>query len=176
MRREIPGDPISIAYGYDELTGVFLAVVDRRLKFDCESSDEVNTVTESIGVRDGGGSYFDLHTGQVGFGQKVDDDTMATFLRRFGVSDDEINELPLHCKDISCKDISYWRNVKPGSSKKRVGSSRVCTTCRVRLSSCNFCSVCHLVPYCGKKCQREDWKIHKLFCALNPQQMLSSSN
>jgi hypothetical protein len=59
------------------------------------TSDPVNHVTESIGVGDGGGSYFDLHTGAHGFGIKVDGATMATYLRRFGVPDTAIAQLPL---------------------------------------------------------------------------------
>lgn len=61
-RFKIEGDPIHVAYGVDEEigAGVFLSVFDRRLEWNEEANDEVNKVTESIGVKDGGGSYFDL--------------------------------------------------------------------------------------------------------------------
>eukprot|EP00956_Cyclotella_meneghiniana_P024699 scaffold49972_cov23-Cyclotella_meneghiniana.AAC.1 len=49
---------------------------------------------------DGVGSYFDLHTGSHGFGMKVDHDTMATYLKRFGVSEEKISELPLTLKGV----------------------------------------------------------------------------
>ena len=50
-RFEIEGYPIQVAYGYDFPTpGVFLSVVDKRLKYDASASDEVNAITEQIGV------------------------------------------------------------------------------------------------------------------------------
>ena len=166
MRVEIPGDPISVAYGYG-ITGVFLSVFDKRLEYDPISSREVNAVAESIGVGDGGGSYFDLHTGSHGFGIKVDHDTMATYLKRFGVSEEKISELPL-----TLTGVGYWTSVKPGTSTKKVGSSKICTNCRVKSRSCKDCKECHkLVPYCSKECQKKDWRIHKLFCGLHEQEV-----
>jgi len=53
------------------VTGFFLSVYDARLKWNADASKEVNDVTEKVGVCDGGGSYFDLHTGHGGFGFKV---------------------------------------------------------------------------------------------------------
>ena len=95
-RFEIAGDPASVAYGYDEgLSNVFLSCFDKRLKFDSDASDQANAVTEGIGSGDGGGCYFELHTGVYGFGAKVDHETMATYLRRFGVPDDSILAIPL---------------------------------------------------------------------------------
>eukprot|EP00978_Attheya_sp_CCMP212_P038116 scaffold185618_cov67-Attheya_sp.AAC.1 len=133
-RFTIPGDRISVAFGYDGLTGVFLS--------------------------DGGGSYFDLHTGQHGFGIKVDDNTMATYLKRFGVPDDKVNELPLNLTGTD------WAAVRPGTSNNKVGSWKVCTTCRTKSRSCHECGACKTVPYCVKECQKKDWHIHKLFCGL----------
>lgn len=89
-RYEIPGDPIRVVYGLDDLTGVFLSVYDKRLEYDPSESRRVNAVTEAFGVQDGGGSYFDLHTGRAGVGIRVDDETMATYLRRYGVPEDKI--------------------------------------------------------------------------------------
>jgi hypothetical protein len=94
-RFEIPGNPIHVAFGHDLPMGVFLSVVDNRLKWSSSASQEVNAAIEKIGVQDGGGSYFEIHTGQHGFGIRVDDETMATFLRRFGVSEEQIANLPL---------------------------------------------------------------------------------
>ena len=120
----------------------------------------MNRVTESIGVCDGGGSYFDLHTGSNGFGINVDDKTMAVYLLRYGVPADKVNELPLR----NITDID-WAGVRPGSSKTEVGSAKVCTGCRKETN----CSLCNGVPYCGKECQKKDWYIHKIFCGLNGQ-------
>jgi len=39
----------------------------------------------------------------------------------------------------------------------------ICNTCK-KLTECKFCSVCKLMPYCSKECQKEDWHIHKHFC------------
>jgi len=165
MRVEIPGDPISVGR-----PRVFLSVFDSRLKYNPNYSDEVNRVTESIGVCDGGGSYFNLHTGSNGFGIKVDDKTMAVYLKRFGVPADQINELPLDHTGID------WSGVRPGSSRNEVGSVKVCTGCRKETSSCKDCSLCSGVPYCGKECQKKDWYIHKIFCGLNGQVPSSQPN
>lgn len=170
MRIQIPGDPISVAYGYDGVTGVFLSVTDKRLAYNPDSSKKVNAVTESVGVGDGGGSYFSLHTGTHGFGTKVDDETMATFLKRYGVTAERISELPLK---ISAVD---WTSVEPGNSTRVVGSTKVCTSCRCKTSSCKDCTMCSNVPYCAKECQKKDWHIHKIFCGLHGQEPLPPSN
>ena len=39
VRFEIEGDPIKIAYGADPISGVFLSVYDKRLKYDSNASD-----------------------------------------------------------------------------------------------------------------------------------------
>ena len=141
MRFEIRGDPISVAYGVDNSSGVFLAVTDKRLEYDPNSSAKVNAVTEQVGIGDGGGSFFNLHTGKIGFGIKVDDETMAVYLKRYGVSDERIRDLPLNLSKIN------WTSVKPGTSTKKVGSRKVCTNCRVKTSSCKDCTACKLAPY-----------------------------
>jgi hypothetical protein len=88
---------INVAYGFNRDFGVFLAVTDKRLHYDPTASPGVNAVTEQTGtVKDGGGSYVDLHTGRGGFGLKVDDQTMATYLKRYGASPEEVATLPLY--------------------------------------------------------------------------------
>lgn len=95
-RLEIEQGPITVVYGLDRLTGVFLSVVDKRLVVELDDADYTEKVQDvasnSTEVGGGGGSYFDLHTGD-GFGQKVDDATMKTFMKRFGVPDMKIFEL-----------------------------------------------------------------------------------
>ena len=92
-RYEIQDKFLRVAYGVADNSGVFLSVYDSRLKYDPKQSHQVNAVTESF--QSGEGCYLDLHTGPIGFGQRVDDDTMATYLRRFGASEDQITMLPL---------------------------------------------------------------------------------
>ena len=153
-RFEIAGDPISVAYGYDEvLSNVFLSVYDRRLEFDSDAPDQVNAVTEGIGPGDGGGCYFNLHTGKVGFGRMVDDETMAVYLR-FGVSDASIRAIPL---------LNVHRSTGPAATRSVATSCTACTVCRK--PSTTSCGKCHSVPYCSKDCQRSDWAVHKIFCS-----------
>ena len=56
---------ITVAYGFDDFTGIFLVVTDKRLHYDLTASPGVNAVTKQTGtVKDGGDtdSYVDLHT------------------------------------------------------------------------------------------------------------------
>lgn len=130
---------ISIAYGSDDaLGGVFLSVYDDRLKYDENASKEVNQVTELVGVCDGGGSYFDLHTCRSGSGHKVSNETMTVYLKRFGATDEEISVLMIP----------------------------TCQVCKKSTKS--SCAKCHCVYYCSKSCQAKDWTIHKLFCKSLP--------
>lgn len=92
-RYTIEGSPISVAYGEDKVTGVFLSVFDSRLEYQDNVSAEVNEVAESIGVKDGGGGYFDLHTGKNGFGKKVSKETMRVYFSRYGVKKQHIDKL-----------------------------------------------------------------------------------
>ena len=143
-RFEIKGDPISIAYGVCEQisSGVFISVYDRRLETDSNASDEVNQVAFDVGVHDGGGSYFDLHTGQTGFGKKVSKDTMRVYLLRYGVENKRIDEL-----------FTWWYG-------KPIGST--CSVCYKE--DTKTCAKCHKMFYCSKECQLKDWPKHKLFC------------
>ena len=125
--------------------GVFLSVYDERLKFDANSSSDVNAVTEKIGRKDGGGCYFDLHTGPNRDGFKVDDETMATYLKRFGVPDDQILKLPLSLRYVPST---------PNLNKNKVGKKKICTTCHMKWFTYQDCSVCGMVPYCSRECQR----------------------
>jgi hypothetical protein len=138
-------------YGFDEFHGVFLSVFDKRLKYNSEATAEVNRVTESIGVNDGGGSYLDLHTGQTGFGRKVDDLTMATFLKRYGVTDHQVSMLPLSL------DSSVSR-----MSEEVIARGEQCNICSEH--SKKSCGKCTKIHYCSPDCQRKAWPIHNIFC------------
>lgn len=96
VRYTIEGSPINVAYGYDDVTGVFLSVYDRRLKYDANASAEVNNVFQNCGVlglESGDGAYLDLHTGETGFGIKVSWPVMSEYFKRFGVPKYHIKEL-----------------------------------------------------------------------------------
>ena len=143
-RYEIEGSPISVAYGTDHVHGVFLSVFDNRLMYDKEASQAVNEVCNNIGVKDGGGSYFDLHTGESGFGQKVNEATMRVYLARYGVPDDKIKKL----------------------------FAKICTKCAVckkLTSSVITCScILQIKEYRCKECQTRDCpEFHKLVSALS---------
>ena len=74
----------TVFYGYDRMNGYFFSVSDSRLEWREGESKEVNKITGMIGVGDGGGSYFDLHTGKRGFGFEATKETLATYLMRYG--------------------------------------------------------------------------------------------
>ncbi|CAB9511323.1 MYND finger [Seminavis robusta] len=160
VRFEIHDGPLSVAFGHDTATGVFLSVSDEDLRYSPIATRQVNNVAEAIGVGDGGGSYVDLHTGPVGFGVKVDDATMKTYLERFGASEDEISMLPLKLP-------------RPTRVPFR---GTVCMVCRNPTRK--ECSICAEVHYCSQDCQRHDWPVHKIFCKLQvePADAVSSSS
>jgi hypothetical protein len=93
VRYEIKGPYITVAYGLDQLSGVFLSVLDNRLKYEEDASDEVNSIGLNVGPKDGGGGYFDLHTGPMGFGMKVSQETIAVYLKRYGVTSARVDKL-----------------------------------------------------------------------------------
>lgn len=39
-----------------------------------------------------------------------------------------------------------------------------CHTCNLLFCDVNVCSACRVVNYCSTRCQKKDWKIHKLTC------------
>jgi len=143
-RFTIEGDPIHIAYGVDDdqSSGVFLSVYDNRLMWHEKASKEVNQVAESVGIKDGSGCYFDLHTGLMGFGKKVSKETIRMYLARYGVTKKRIDEL------------FNWSYGKP------IGST--CSVCYKEETK--TCSQCNKNYYCSKECQTKDWPTHKLFC------------
>lgn len=88
-RHEIKQGPITIAYGKDHVTGYFLSVIDERLSWSSDASKQVNDITEKVNP-DGGGCYFDLHTGSFGFGHKVDVPTILYFWKVYGVKEEHL--------------------------------------------------------------------------------------
>ncbi|KAI7861615.1 hypothetical protein K492DRAFT_139302 [Lichtheimia hyalospora FSU 10163] len=92
VRYELQQNNITVAYGHDELTGLFLSVYDKRLIWDEKNTDEANKICDKIS-EDGGGSYLKLHTGEVGFGYKVDKETIIIFMKKYDVKKEHLLEL-----------------------------------------------------------------------------------
>jgi len=93
VRYEIKGQNITVAYGLDHVHGAFLSVFDKRLRYDDTASDKVNSIGLNIGPKDGGGGYFDFDTDDYGFGMKVSKETMAVYLKRYGVTSARVDKL-----------------------------------------------------------------------------------
>lgn len=164
VRYVVEGSPISVAYGRDNLSGVFLDVTDERLEWKDDASKAVNEVTEKIGVRDGGGSYFNLHTGPIGYGQRVDMATMTVFLRRFGANEEHIASLGVDLMDIN--------NFTEVATSDIFSKGLTCPACRAKATSA--CAKCGAVAYCSKACQKTgEWvtyrilrPVHGILCAV----------
>jgi hypothetical protein len=78
---------------------------------------------------------------------KVDDATMVTFLKRYGVNEEQIRALPLN--------VAH-------SNIRREGK---------RCSSCNkknkkYCPKCPQKIFCSQECLKKGCLIHKLLCGL----------
>ena len=56
---------MNVACGKDHVTGFFLQASDFCILYDSKAMDAVTNVTERVCHDDGGGAYFDLHTGWV---------------------------------------------------------------------------------------------------------------
>lgn len=110
IRHTIEGSPISVTYGYDEKTGVYLSAYDDRLKYDYAASEEVNNVFLNCGVlglQSGDGAYLDMHTGDVDIGVKASWPVIHEFLKRYGVPRSHILDLQKkHAKHVKKFDQS----------------------------------------------------------------------
>ena len=151
--------PIWIAYGSDQITGVFLSVSDKRLEFSEKHSetDQVNTVAMSIGAQDGGGSYFDMHTGSTGYGHQVTEATMRVYLARYDVGKSQIDAL-----------FAEVRVSQEKLNKMTRGDFNECVSCLSTSTDNKACAQCHVALYCNRQCQVRDWPVHKTICSLLP--------
>ncbi|KAF9356988.1 hypothetical protein BGX26_004408 [Mortierella sp. AD094] len=82
---------IHIAWSFDwKLDGYFMYVEDDRLEWKEGSSKEVDEICKKV-APDGGGWYIDLFTYRHGgFGYKVSEETMFTFMRRYRIDPTKI--------------------------------------------------------------------------------------
>ena len=173
VRYAIDGSPISIGYGFDHIGGIFLSVMDDRLKYDENATDDVNQVfngceTLNLALQDGGGCYLDFHTAYGGFGLKVSMNVMAVYLKRYGAPDNHIAEL-LKLAGCSGNGVTNKQNSSKIVSKSDfvVDTFLVNHCCSVCLGrSGSACAKCHIKNYCGRDCQVNDWGRHKHFCNL----------
>ena len=39
--------------------------------------------------------------------------------------------------------------------------SKKCWNCSAEIENLKLCAICKISRYCGKTCQKQDWKIHK---------------
>ena len=138
------------------MTGIFLSVSDSRLEDDENASPEVNDVTLKVGVGDGGGSYFDLHTGTHGFGQKVSEETILVYLKRFGITDEQINKM----------FIDATPNIYKYRPKPVTDHCEKCFVCQT--ATTKTCAKCKTTYSCGSDCQKRNWPAHKTLCGLVP--------
>jgi hypothetical protein len=110
-RFTIDGNPISVDYGYDEpMDSVFFAAIDNRLEYNSEDTDEVNSITHTVGCQDGGGSYLNLYTGKFGIGTRVSDATMKTYLFRYGLTKKNVEDV------FKYQEVFRHKNAKTNGS------------------------------------------------------------
>lgn len=74
-----------VRFGFDDGIGVFLSVLDARLRGTNGETEEVVDVLKSIG--EGDGSYSNVHTGRKGIGSTVGKKTMVRFLKGYDLPD-----------------------------------------------------------------------------------------
>ncbi|KAG0210570.1 hypothetical protein BGX28_009206 [Mortierella sp. GBA30] len=91
VRYEKDYGAINVAWGYDDaMKGYFLTISDSRLAWASHASEDVNNICYKV-ADDGAGRYFDMNTYRVGgFGHKVSEETIFTFMRRYKIDPDKI--------------------------------------------------------------------------------------
>lgn len=80
--------------------------------------------------------------------------------------------LPLCEKRVCAENAAenmhlFLQKVAVGQSKAERG---VCAVCE-KEEDTKRCTGCKMVSYCGRECQRKNWKAHKKFCGKSVQEM-----
>jgi hypothetical protein len=146
---------VSISYGYDNVSGVYLSVFDSRLDYSDTQSEEVNQIAADTCVSDEhgvgvNGCYVDLYTGKTSLvGKKVCEETMGVFMIRFGLSQGQVN--------------GCFAGLKSDTSSKSESACLVCS--ELTAKSCTSCKCSY---YCSRECQQKDWPLHKFICTSLP--------
>ncbi|KAG0242951.1 hypothetical protein BGW41_003116 [Actinomortierella wolfii] len=143
VRHEKTQGLVHIAWGYDDtLQGYFLAITDYRLSWMPGVGENVNEIANKV-APDGGGHYFDLNTyPHSGFGYKVSEEVIFTYMRRYGINPHRIGK-----EDALVEDTTFKTCALP--------------ECRLMKENLKLCSKCKSAWYCSKQCQVRDWKSHK---------------
>ena len=141
-----------VNYGTNESSGIFLSVVDKNLEWREGESEEVNKIAMDVNGNDGDGSYFDIHTGENGYGRKVSKETMITYLKRYGIPESHIQGLLTNTRI----------DLIEAQEMNKVLIENKCFSCENRTTK--TCAKCHSAYYCRKDCQVKDWGIHKYIC------------
>ncbi|KAG0232834.1 hypothetical protein BGW42_007843 [Actinomortierella wolfii] len=146
VRHEKTQGLIHIAWGYDDpLQGYFLTITDYRLSWMLGAGEKVNEIANKVSF-DGGGHYLNLNTyPYFGFGYKVSEEVLFTYMRRYGINPHRIGK-----EDALVEDMTVKKCALPG--------------CRLMKEDLKQCSKCKSAWYCSKQCQVEDWKSHKTTC------------
>jgi hypothetical protein len=134
---------IKIQYGREETKGIYLQVTDKRLMLEENTKKEVKEAINSKIDQDG--TYLNLYTGQSDKGQRVKNETIEVYFKRYNLPEDIIKNL-----------------LKPPVSKK----AETCLVCKKQTTKC--CQKCNCVFYCSRECQVKDWIIHKHYCQSLP--------
>lgn len=66
-----------------------------------------------------------------------------------------------------CDKTSCAQNATAGQKRADVGACEVCG----KIEGTKRCSGCKQLSYCGKECQKKDWKRHKTYCGKSVQEM-----
>ncbi|XP_021369227.1 uncharacterized protein LOC110460574 isoform X4 [Mizuhopecten yessoensis] len=78
------------------------------------------------------------------------------------------NKLSLHIGSdlLSNSALFFDGNLNEHSNEEGTGRTgcKICVVCGKASDAVKTCARCKMVDYCSKKCQRQDWKSHKLLC------------
>lgn len=89
-----------------------------------------------------------------------EDDEPTVVMRASGLHNMEQIRQYIREQGIS-EDITPSIQVKWTKSNSTIRRCQYCFKTDEKLSKCSRCKVVH---YCSKECQKQDWKIHKVYC------------
>lgn len=99
-----------------DLQDYFLSISDKRLSWNEKNPNEINDICIRIS-ENGCGGYFDLHTGNIGFGYKVNVKIIIEFMKKYNVNfekflkDQENNEMDYMIKEVETLSLNEDKNI-----------------------------------------------------------------
>jgi hypothetical protein len=66
-------------------------------------------------------------------------------------------------------------NTQPASGGPIFDTDKQCSYCKEKAEKISKCANCLVARYCGKVCQKKDWKTHKIECATLGTQLAENS-